>query len=276
NSDVNTEETYAADICGSVVHIGSVQLLKLGSGYRVGHGASLTIDNINGNILNQAVSQTNSTTYDGLSTSTSSSVTIKSARLFRGNSNLVLSSKDMFYVDPVITSGKLELESIEVIALNYGRTSGYARLLNVLSQNANFKVYLDGVAVDYVGTTLPFYIYNYASLIKSIGLFFTGEIQFSIGSTTGNGKVLETSSGLNTGGGTTTYTGKKMQRVYVTGTISAGGSFSVVRGGRTVVQKAASAAELFSVNFDVRPGDTLVVSNVGTTVSSSWAEVQFN
>ncbi|HEB4989121.1 TPA: hypothetical protein R0E75_004275, partial [Klebsiella michiganensis] len=35
NSDVNTEDTYAADICGSVVHIGSSQLLKLGCGYRV-------------------------------------------------------------------------------------------------------------------------------------------------------------------------------------------------------------------------------------------------
>ncbi|CAM8100173.1 hypothetical protein [Klebsiella michiganensis] len=209
NSDVNTEDTYAADISGSVVHIGSSQLLKLGCGYRVGHGGSLFVDNINGNILNQAVSLTNNTSYDGLSTSTASSVTIKSARLFRGNSSLVLSSKDMFHVDATITSGKLELQSVEAIGFNYQRTSDYARLVNVLSQSANFKVYLDGVAVDYTGTTLPFYIYNYASLLKSIGLFFTGELQFSSGNSSGNGKVLEVSSGLNTGGGTTTYTGKK-------------------------------------------------------------------
>lgn len=274
NSDVNTEETYAADICGSVVHIGSVQLLKLGSGYRVGHGASLTIDNINGNILNQAVSQTNNTTYDGASTSTSSSVTIKSARFFRGNSNLTLSSKDMFYVDPAITSGKLELESIEVLGLNYGRTSDYARLVNVLSQNANFKVYLDGIAVDYVGTTLPFYIYNYLSLVKSIGLFFTGEIQFSTGNSKGNGKTLQISSGLNIGGGTTTYSGRHRIRVYLVGNIATGGSFSIVRGGLTVF--LSSAVGQFATNFDVYPGDSLVVSNTNTTVSSSWAEVQFN
>ncbi|HHT2455389.1 TPA: hypothetical protein ACTYR0_005766 [Klebsiella michiganensis] len=274
NSDVNTEDTYAADICGSVVHIGSSQLLKLGCGYRVGHGGSLFVDNINGNILNQAVSQTNNTSYDGLSTSTASSVTVKSARLFRGNSNLVLSSKDMFHVDSTITSGKLELQSVEAIGFNYQRTSDYARLVNVLSQSANFKVSLDGVAVNYTGTTLPFYIYNYASLIKSIGLSFTGELQFSVGNSAGNGKVLEVSSGLNTGGGTTTYTGKKMQRVYITGTISAGGSFSIVRSGKTVF--LSSTAGQFAANFDVRPDDVLVVTNNNTTVSSSWAEVQFN
>ncbi|HGV3459031.1 TPA: hypothetical protein ACNGYW_005721 [Klebsiella michiganensis] len=274
NSDVNTEDTYAADICGSVVHIGSSQLLKLGCGYRVGHGGSLFVDNINGNILNQAVSQTNNTSYDGLSTSTASSVTIKSARLFRGNSSLVLSSKDMFHVDATITSGKLELQSVEAIGFNYQRTSDYARLVNVLSQSANFKVYLDGVAVDYTGTTLPFYIYNYASLIKSIGLSFTGELQFSVGNSAGNGKVLEVSSGLNTGGGTTTYTGNKKLRVYIVGTISTGGSFSVVRAGKTVF--LSSTAGQFAANFDVRPGDVLVVSNNNTTVSSSWAEVQFN
>ncbi|MEZ2452630.1 hypothetical protein [Raoultella planticola] len=274
NSDVNTEDTYAADICGSVVHIGSSQLLKLGCGYRVGHGGSLFVDNINGNILNQAVSLTNNTSYDGLSTSTASSVTIKSARLFRGNSSLVLSSKDMFHVDATITSGKLELQSVEAIGFNYQRTSDYARLVNVLSQSANFKVYLDGVAVDYTGTTLPFYIYNYASLLKSIGLFFTGELQFSSGNSSGNGKVLEVSSGLNTGGGTTTYTGNKKLRVYIVGTISTGGSFSVVRAGKTVF--LSSTAGQFAANFDVRPGDVLVVSNNNTTVSSSWAEVQFN
>lgn len=274
NSDVNTEDTYAADICGSVVHIGSSQLLKLGCGYRVGHGGSLFVDNINGNILNQAVSQTNNTSYDGLSTSTASSVTIKSARLFRGNSSLVLSSKDMFHVDATITSGKLELQSVEAIGFNYQRTSDYARLVNVLSQSANFKVYLDSVAVDYTGTTLPFYIYNYASLIKSIGLSFTGELQFSSGNSSGNGKVLEVSSGLNTGGGTTTYTGNKKLRVYIVGTISTGGSFSVVRAGKTVF--LSSTAGQFAANFDVRPGDVLVVSNNNTTVSSSWAEVQFN
>ncbi|HEB4989491.1 TPA: hypothetical protein R0E75_004653, partial [Klebsiella michiganensis] len=276
NSDVNTEDTYAADICGSVVHIGSSQLLKLGCGYRVGHGGSLTVDNINGNILNQAVNQTNNTSYDGLSTSTASSVTIKSARLFRGNSSLVLSSKDMFYVDPAITSGKLELQSVEAIGFNYQRTSDYARLVNILSQTANFKVYLDGVAVDYTGTTLPFYIYNYASLIKSIGLSFTGELQFSVGNSTGNGKVLEVSSGLNTGGGTSTYTGRHKARIYITGTIGAGGSFSIVRSGRTVVQRATSGTDLFAANFDIRPGDTLVVNNVNTTINSSWLEVHFN
>ncbi|MBQ4664628.1 hypothetical protein, partial [Klebsiella michiganensis] len=146
---------------------------------------SLFVDNINGNILNQAVSQTNNTSYDGLSTSTASSVTVKSARLFRGNSNLVLSSKDMFHVDSTITSGKLDLQSVEAIGFNYQRTSDYARLVNVLSQSANFKVSLDGVAVDYTGTTLPFYIYNYASLIKSIGLSFVGELQFSVGNSAG-------------------------------------------------------------------------------------------
>ncbi|HHT2453838.1 TPA: hypothetical protein ACTYR0_004160 [Klebsiella michiganensis] len=274
NSDVNTEDTYAADICGSVVHIGSSQLLKLGCGYRVGHGGSLFVDNINGNILNQAVSLTNNTSYDGLSTSTASSVTIKSARLFRGNSSLVLSSKDMFHVDATITSGKLELQSVEAIGFNYQRTSDYARLVNVLSQSANFKVYLDGVAVDYTGTTLPFYIYNYASLIKSIGLSFTGELQFSSGNSSGNGKVLEVSSGLNTGGGTTTYTGNKKLRVYIVGTISTGGSFSIVRAGKTVF--LSSTAGQFAANFDVRPGDVLVVSNNNTTISSSWAEIQFN
>lgn len=274
NSDVNTEDTYAADISGSVVHIGSSQLLKLGCGYRVGHGGSLFVDNINGNILNQAVSLTNNTSYDGLSTSTASSVTIKSARLFRGNSSLVLSSKDMFHVDATITSGKLELQSVEAIGFNYQRTSDYARLVNVLSQSANFKVYLDGVAVDYTGTTLPFYIYNYASLIKSIGLSFTGELQFSSGNSSGNGKVLEVSSGLNTGGGTTTYTGNKKLRVYIVGTISTGGSFSIVRAGKTVF--LSSTAGQFAANFDVRPGDVLVVSNNNTTISSSWAEIQFN
>lgn len=274
NSDVNTEDTYAADICGSVVHIGSSQLLKLGCGYRVGHGGSLFVDNINGNILNQATIQTNDTTYDGLSTSTASTVVIKSGRLFRGNSSLVLSSKDMFHVDATITSGKLDLQSVEAIGFNYQRTSDYARLVNVLSQSANFKVYLDGVAVDYTGTTLPFYIYNYASLIKSIGLSFTGELQFSSGNSSGNGKVLEVSSGLNTGGGTTTYTGNKKLRVYIVGTISTGGSFSIVRAGKTVF--LSSTAGQFAANFDVRPGDVLVVSNNNTTISSSWAEIQFN
>ncbi|MFZ8820527.1 hypothetical protein ACI8EP_31675, partial [Klebsiella michiganensis] len=128
--------------------------------------------------------------------------------------------------------------------------------------------------VDYTGTTLPFYIYNYASLIKSIGLSFTGELQFSVGNSAGNGKVLEVSSGLNTGGGTTTYTGNKKLRVYIVGTISTGGSFSVVRAGKTVF--LSSTAGQFAANFDVRPGDVLVVSNNNTTVSSSWAEVQFN
>lgn len=275
NSDSNSINTYAADISGSVVHIGSSQLLKLGCGYRVGHGSSVTIDHINGNLINQAVIQTNNTTYDGGSTTLASTVIIKSGRIYRGNSSMVLSSLDMFYVDSTITSGKLEIASLEVLRLNYGRTSDYKRLVNVLSQNVNFKVCLDGLTIDYVGSTYPIYIYNYSSLVKSIGLVFTGELQFFAGNTVGNGRVLELSSGLNTGGGTTTYSGNKRLRIYVNGTIAAGGSFSIVRSGKTVMQKTSTAAEPFSVNFDVRPGDTLTVSNTNTTISSSWSEAQF-
>lgn len=272
-----TQENYAMDIGNSVVHIGASNLTKLGAGFRVGYDSTVKIDFLSSHSSNQMVSITNNQTYDGVSTGTSSTVTISGGRSFRGNNNLCVNSKHGFLVDPTFTGGKLTIKNFDVLQFNYGRTSNYARLVQCLTNaGSGFLLDIDGMSVGgYVGPDVPISLVTAMSVSR---LRVSGsETQFASEgvTTTGGSRKAKISSGLGPSGTPTSLAYKVPAELFITVTVSAGGFYNVTNAGGDVIMRSSISGQT-TEHATIYPGESYTPTfNASATLNASWRELMF-
>lgn len=275
--DQQTQENYAMDIGNSVVHIGASNLTKLGAGFRVGYDSTVKIDFLSSHSSNQMISITNNQTYDGVSTGTSSTVTIAGGRSYRGNNNLCVNSKHGFLVDSTFTGGKLTIKSFDVLQFNYGRTSNYARLVQCLTNSASgFLLDIDGMSVGgYVGPDVPISLVTAMSVSR---LRVSGsETQFASEgvTTTGGSRKAKISSGLGSSGTPTSLAYKVPAELFITVTVSAGGFYNVTSAGGDVIIRSSIVGQT-TEHATIYPGESYTPTfNASATLQASWRELMF-
>lgn len=275
--DQQTQENYAMDIGNSVVHIGASNLTKLGAGFRVGYDSTVKIDFLSSHSSNQMISITNNQTYDGVSTGTSSTVTIAGGRSYRGNNNLCVNSKHGFLVDSTFTGGKLTIKSFDVLQFNYGRTSNYARLVQCLTNAASgFLLDIDGMSVGgYVGPDVPISLVTAMSVSR---LRVSGsETQFASEgvTTTGGSRKAKISSGLGSSGTPTSLAYKVPAELFITVTVSAGGFYNVTNAGGDVIIRSSIVGQT-TEHATIYPGESYTPTfNASATLQASWRELMF-
>lgn len=274
---VQTQENYAMDIGNSFVSIRTSNLSKNGAGFRVGFNSVVSFGFLNALFSNQVLQITNTQTYDGTSTGTGATVTIASGNYFRGNNSNCVNSKHGFYVDGAINAGKLSIKDFIATSFNYGKTSGYARLLHCLAPvSGTFLLDIDGVRVDaFVGTPVPLSVFTLNSIIRL--RVFGSETEFGTEAvtTTGGSRRARISSGLSgTSGTSTTYSYKVPCELFVTATIASGGYYNVTNGNSDVVIRSAIVGQT-TEHATIYPGETYTPTFTAATLNASWRELMF-
>lgn len=274
---VQTQENYAMDIGNSFVSIRTSNLSKNGAGFRVGFNSVVSFGFLNALFSNQVLQITNTQTYDGTSTGTGATVTIASGNYFRGNNSNCVNSKHGFYVDGAINAGKLSIKDFIATSFNYGKTSGYARLLQCLAPvSGTFLLDIDGVRVDaFVGTPVPLSVFTLNSIIRL--RVFGSETEFGTEAvtTTGGSRRARISSGLSgTSGTSTTYSYKVPCELFVTATIASGGYYNVTNGNSDVVIRSAIVGQT-TEHATIYPGETYTPTFTAATLNASWRELMF-
>jgi len=270
NYPTNTINTYAMDIFGDscVVDIAISEVVKAGSGYKVGHSGTLRIGICRCAFLQNLVEYSNDPSYGGINTGTGGWFEVSNLRAFRCNPVTALSTMPLINVESDITIGVLKIAQSNIIDFNYNRTSNYSYTVRINTSSTSFLVYIDNTVETHAGPQNPFKLYNVNTLRSFKGNVFKGEINYNSVTSTGNGHVVDADTALpgNTTGMDYTYTGEKPVTVRHTITI-ASSSFSVLVNSQYVYQN--NVAGSYFVEFKLRKGDIYRYTYTGTTITGT-------